>query len=65
MSTPTKNENTLVDIMFQVAMLIHSDKRFDNMTREELADWIGRQLSECGFKGGPVGMSWYSLREVP
>ena len=65
MSTPTKNEDTLVDIMFQVAMFIHSDKRFDNMTREELAAWIGRQLSECGFKGGPVGMSWYSLKEVP
>lgn len=65
MSVPTRNECTLVNIMFEVAMFIHTDRRFENMTREEIAEWIGKQLDGCGFKGGPVGMSWYSLKEVP
>jgi hypothetical protein len=56
-----KKEQELIDLCFQIALTI-SDKRyretFDKMSMEERAEWVRKQLSECGFKTHPCGSSW-------
>jgi len=57
--TPREREQKLVDICFQVAMFVQ-DKRFNfhKMSQEELAEWVAKQLRECGFPTRPMGCSW-------
>lgn len=60
---PTAREQSLVDIMFEVALMI-SDPRFDLRDRplEEKAAWVAKMLKECGFKTTPIGSSWGVLK---
>ena len=52
-----EREQKLIDILFEVAMTLNSST-FPDMTREELAEWIRRQLKGCGFPTTPIGSSW-------
>lgn len=57
------NEQRLIDIMFEVAIRCHAGE-YDHLSREDFGEYIAKQLNMCGFEGGPVGMSWFSLREI-
>lgn len=68
MSKPTVNEQKLVDICFEIAMLMHDKefrRGFNKMDNEKLAEWVGRQLKICDFDTIPMGSSWGYLRESP
>ena len=53
-------EQQLVDMMFEIAL---STNYIKDMTVEEIVEWVTRQLKGCGFKGQPVGCSWYYLTD--
>lgn len=55
-------EQQLVDIMFEVAITIHTHPSFRAKTREEVAEWVAHQLKECGFETTPCGASWGVLK---
>ena len=47
--------------MFSIAMLLHDieyRKHFNSLTKEELADWVTKQLKDSGFPTYPCGISW-------
>lgn len=44
--------------MFEVGLLLHSGKYFKRKSREDIAEWIAKQLKECGFPTKPIGSSW-------
>lgn len=51
----------LVDIMFAFVLLRHDPmfrETFDALSQQEMADWVAKQLLECGFPTSPCGMSW-------
>jgi hypothetical protein len=50
-------EQKLLDIMFQVAIMVHCDPRFTKRDSEGVAQYVRSQLNECGFIVEPVGMS--------
>lgn len=50
-------EQKLVDIMFQIAIMVHCDDRFAKRDSEGVAEYVRGQLKECGFPVEPVGMS--------
>lgn len=58
----TEREQKLVDIMYQVAIMIHDNESFKGMNVEEIAEWVSHQLKSCGFDVKPVGASWGVLR---
>jgi len=58
------NEQKLVNIMFEVALTIHSTTYFDTMTREEVAEWVSLQLKHCGFETQPIGSTWGVLKDL-
>jgi hypothetical protein len=53
-------EQTLVDIMFQIAMV--SAEHMHGKSSEEIATWVADQLRQCGFDTVPVGASWGVLK---
>lgn len=60
------NEQKLVDIMYQVAFATRDEKNkkfFKNKSREEIADWVSKTLTECGFPVSPCGSSWGVLQK--
>ena len=64
----TTNEQKLVDICFECVLtaLDHEHvEKFVKMTIAERAEWVARQLRECGFDTEPVGASWGSLKTKP
>ena len=58
------NEQKLIDIMFQIGLMIHNNSYFKNKTNEEVCAWIRSQLEQCGFETMPLGSSWGILKEV-
>lgn len=55
---PTEREQKLVDICFQLAIMVHCDERFAKRGVEGVAEYVASQLKQCGFPTHPVGMSW-------
>ena len=55
-------EQKLIDIMFQLAMVMREKKGMRHMTKEQLAEWIARNLDDCGFRTKPIGSSWGVLQ---
>jgi len=49
MHNNSTNEQKLIDIMFEIALTIHSHKAFDTMSKEDVANWIAKQLYKCGY----------------
>jgi len=71
MQTQQTNDQKLIDICFQIAMTMHmlgivNESKGPQliMSRDELADWIARQLKICGYDTEPVGSSWGRLKNV-
>lgn len=60
MMRQVSREQQLVDIMFQVAIMCA--ERMHGKTNEEIAEWVARQLRECGFDTSPCGASWGMLK---
>ncbi len=58
------NEQKLIDIMFQIGLMIHQDHWFVGRSQEEVAEWIQLQLKECGFETEPCGASWGVLKKI-
>jgi len=62
----TEREQKLVDIMFEIALLIsdRSDEKHDltKWSNEKKADWIADQLRKCGFDTYRCGSSWGILK---
>lgn len=67
-------EQLLIDILFEIVMrtyvpdmppvLIGRDGTTHIFqTREDYAKWIASQLNALGFEGGPVGCSWFVLKD--
>ena len=60
----TDREQRLINIMFEVGMMTKDyPDHFKNMTLEQYADWISRQLRENGFDTVPMGASWGVLKK--
>ena len=58
------NEQRLIDIMFEVALMIQDVPSLQKMDKEQLTAWVSKQLEDCGFKTEPQGSSWGVLRSV-
>lgn len=67
-------EQRLIDAMFEIAMRTYdsngrvaikdrNEELFLFETREDYAKWIASQLNALGFEGGPVGCSWFVLKD--
>ena len=52
------NEQKLIDIMFQIGLMIHNHPYFKDLSNEQVCEWIRTELNECGFPVKPVGSSW-------
>jgi hypothetical protein len=63
MSTP--REQKLVDIMFEIAFMIHSNSAFKGKSQNEIqiAAYVADQLKQCGFETQPMGSSYGVLKE--
>jgi len=57
-----KDKQKLVDIMYEIGLVIASDDFDKNKSNEEIAQWISRQLELCDFNTEPVGSSWGVLK---
>lgn len=55
----------LIDITFELVMIAHGWKDFKNKSREEIGDWVSKNLKAAGFFTHPLGMSWGVLIEDP
>ena len=53
-------EQQLVDIMYQIAMT--SAQYLHGKSNEEIAEWVSKQLRDCGFDTEPCGASWGVLK---
>lgn len=53
----------LIDIIFQVGLFI-SDTKYNlyKKSNNEKAEWIAKQLRDCGFDIEPCGASWGVLK---
>lgn len=62
MAEPTKNEQLLVDLIYEFAM---NAKGFPHDTsNEKIADWVSKNLDTLGFEGHPAGLKWRKLTKV-
>lgn len=61
------NEQKLVDLCFQIALMLSETKGTDREGKKltlyklpvpKKAEWIAQQLSLCGFPTTPCGSSW-------
>ena len=55
-------EQKLVDICFQVAIMVHEHPSFKGKSSEYVVEYVAEQLRECGFDTVPLGSSWGILR---
>ena len=51
----------LIDIMFEVSLVIKNNKYLSNADNEQVAKWVAKQLKNCGFETQEVGCSWGKL----
>ncbi len=66
MSKPEKtNEQQLVDLCFEIGVMIHTDKRLKKLSHEEIGQWIAKQLRDSWFDTTPVGSCWGVLTSHP
>ena len=61
---PTDREQKLVDIMFQIGLVISSPLyKLRDLPEDEKAAWIAKNLEGCGFPMQEAsGMAWYKLK---
>ena len=58
------NQQKLIDIMFEIALMIHNHPYFQDKNNEKICEWIRNQLKQCGFETIPLGSSWGVLKEI-
>ena len=58
-----QDKQKLVDICFQIGLVIKDSKALQERSNEYVAAWIAQQLKECGFETRPCGMSWGVLED--
>ena len=52
-------EQKLIDLCFEIGLMISDPEyKFHEKEVHERAEWIARQLRECGYDTKPLGMSW-------
>lgn len=60
-------EQKLIDIMFEIGIMTHSDTpegdHLRGLDRDTYAEWIRHNLKECGFPTILMGMSWGVLEK--
>ena len=56
------NEQKLIDIIFEIGLMIHDNEWFNGKSNEEVAEWIREQLKLCGFDTKPIVSSWGVLK---
>ena len=58
-------EQKLVDICFECVLTVLDKQHvasFSSMTQAEKAEWVAKQLRECGFDTRQLGCSWGVLQ---
>lgn len=53
-----KEQQKLIDIMFDLVLSAHSWESFQSKSINEIAEWVASNLKECGFDTKPIGSSW-------
>lgn len=49
----------LIDLCFELGLHIHQHRfMFDVASNDQVAEWIAKQLKECGFHTIPKGSKW-------
>lgn len=57
--TEKSSEQKLVDICFEIAIAMKmNSKNFEKMSRDEVGEWVAKQLKDCGYSTKPCGSSW-------
>lgn len=56
------DKQKLIDITFEVAMTITSERSLKRLNNADLAKWVREQLKACGFETSPCGASWGVLK---
>jgi len=59
----SNREQLLIDIMFQIGLMIHSSENLKSKSVPEVAEWIAGQLKDCGFPTYSCGSSWGILEK--
>ena len=59
-----KQEQKLINIMFEIGLMIHNHPYFKDKNNEEICSWIRNQLKQCGFYTKPLGSSWGILYDI-
>ena len=54
------NDQKLIDITFEIALV--AANYLHGKTNEEIAEWVAKQLRDCGFDTEPRGASWGILK---
>ena len=54
-------QQRLIDIMFQIAFMVHSHESFKGKDYDYISDYIREQLNACGFEVRPMGSSRAAL----
>lgn len=70
MNNNTHREQKLVDLCFQIALMISTPGKdrggipydLTKLSASEKAAWVAKQLRACGFDTEPVGSSWGVLK---
>jgi DNA-directed RNA polymerase subunit N (RpoN/RPB10) len=63
-SDMNKAKQDLITLCFSIGIMISDPKHeFHKKTVEERAEWIAKQLRDCGYDTKPVGMSWEHYNE--
>jgi hypothetical protein len=57
-----EDKQRLINIMFEVALMIKDSKELQKLPNDELATWVRKQLAMCGFDTEPCGASWGILK---
>ena len=58
-----KNEQKLIDLIFELALFASTNKWFRNKSDEEIAEWIRLTLKKSGFKTNPCGASCWIINK--
>jgi hypothetical protein len=54
------NDQKLIDITFEIALV--AANYLHGKSNEEIAEWVAKQLRDCGFDTEPRGASWGILK---
>jgi hypothetical protein len=58
-----EEKQKLIDIAFELVIVANGWKDFQKKSREEIGEWVAKQLNGCGFRTHPIGSSWGVLIE--